>query len=130
MTGKHNTIVNRILRDRVAVLTDNASEDPRFEMGSVVIEGIRSVIAAPIWEDRTILGVFYVDSLDIVAGYQPEDLDLSPAIGHQTALAIQRWKLTERLREEAVKNAVIRQNLSRFHSPHIVDLIIKGAKRS
>ncbi|MBI5249755.1 MAG: FHA domain-containing protein [Desulfomonile tiedjei] len=123
-----NTIVNRILKDRVAILTENALEDPRFEMGeSVIIDGIRSVMAAPIWEDRTILGVIYVDSLDIVGGYQSEDLDLLTAIGHQTALAIQRWKLTERLREEAVKSAVIRQNLSRFHSAQIVDLILEGA---
>ncbi len=35
-----STIVNRILRDRVAVLTDNALEDPRFEMGqSVIVTG-------------------------------------------------------------------------------------------
>jgi adenylate cyclase len=123
-----STIVNRILQDRVAILTDNALEDPRFEMGeSVIIDGIRSVMAAPIWEERTILGVIYVDSLDIVGGYQSEDLDLLTAIGHQTALAIQRWKLTERLREEAVKNAVIRQNLSRFHSAQVVDLILEGA---
>jgi len=122
-----NTIINRILRDRVAVLTDNALEDPRFEMGdSVVIDGIRSVMASPIWEDRTILGVIYVDSLDIIAGYQPEDLDLLTAIGHQAALAIQRWKLTERLREEAVRSAVIRQNLQRFHSSQVVDLILEG----
>ncbi len=122
-----NTIVNRILRDRVSILTDNALEDPRFEMGeSVIIDGIRSVMAAPIWEERSILGVIYVDSLDIVGGYQSEDLDLLTAIGHQTALAIQRWKLTERLREEAVKSAIIRQNLSRFHSAQIVDLILEG----
>ena len=122
------TIIGRILSDRVAILTDNALEDPRFDMGdSVVIDGIRSVMAAPIWEERTILGVIYVDSLDIAAGYQAEDLDLLTAIGHQAALAIQRWKLTERLNEEAIHRAIIRQNLSRFHSSQVVDLILKGA---
>ncbi len=123
-----STIVNRILKDRVAVLTDNALEDPRFEMGdSIVIDGIRSVMAAPIWEERKILGLIYVDSLDVVGGYRSEDLDLLTAIGHQTALALQRWKLTERLREEAVKRAVIQQNLARFHPPPVVDLILQGA---
>jgi adenylate cyclase len=123
-----STIVNRILKDRVGVLTDNALEDPRFEMGqSVIVDGIRSVMAAPIWEDRSILGVLYVDRLDIIGGYLAEDLDLLTAIGHQAALAIQRWKLTEELREEAIKNAVIRQNLGRFHSPQVVDLILTGA---
>ena len=122
-----NTIINRILKDRVAVLTDNALEDPRFEMGeSVVIDGIRSVMAAPIWENREILGVIYVDSLDMIAGYYSEDLDLLTAIGHQTALAIQRSRLNERLRQEAVKSAVIRENLTRFHSTQVVDLILKG----
>lgn len=121
------TIINRILTDRVSVLTDNALEDPRFEMGdSVVIDGIRSVMAAPIWEDRVILGVLYVDRLDIIAGFNRGDLDLLTAIGHQAALAMQRWKLTERLREEAVKSAVIRENLGRFHSSRVVDLIVEG----
>jgi adenylate cyclase len=123
-----STIINRVLSDRVGVLTDNALEDPRFEMGdSVVIDGIRSVLAAPIWEEENILGVLYVDSLDFVAGYQPEDLDLLVALGHQAALAVQRSKLTEKLRMEAVANAVIRQNLGRFHSSQVVDLILKGA---
>lgn len=122
-----NTIVNRVLKDRVAILTDNALEDPRFEMGqSVIVDGIRSVMAAPIWEERTILGVLYTDSLDVVGGYQTEDLDLLTAIGHQTALAMQRWKLTEKLREEAVKTAIIRQNLKRFHPEPVLDLILQG----
>ncbi|MFH1114822.1 MAG: adenylate/guanylate cyclase domain-containing protein [Pseudomonadota bacterium] len=121
------TIVARIMEDRVAVLTDNALEDPRFEMGdSVVIDGIRSVIAAPIWEDREILGVLYIDRLDMVGGYLTEDLDLLTAIGHQAALAIQRWNLTERVREQAVRGAIIRENLKRFHSSQVVDLILKG----
>lgn len=122
-----NTIVKRVLNDRIAILTDNATEDPRFEMGdSVIIDGIRSVMAAPIWEERSILGLIYVDSLEVVGGYEAEDLDLLTAIGHQTALAVQRGKLTEKLKEEAVKTAVIRQNLSRFHSDQVVDLIMQG----
>lgn len=123
-----STILNRVLNDRVGVLTDNALEDPRFEMGdSLIVDGIRSVMAAPIWEEQKILGMIYVDSLDADGGYQPEDLDLLTAIGHQAALAIQRWKLTERLSAEAVKVAVIRERLRRFHSPQVVDLILKGA---
>jgi adenylate cyclase len=123
-----NTIINRVLDDRIGIITDNALEDPRFDSGdSVIIDGIRSVMAAPIWEDQSILGVLYLDSLDFINGYQSEDLDLLTAIGHQAALAIQRHNLTEMLKEEAVKNAVIRENLGRFHSPPVVDLILKGA---
>ncbi|MFC1833342.1 adenylate/guanylate cyclase domain-containing protein [Thermodesulfobacteriota bacterium] len=123
-----NTIIRKILDDRVSILTEDALDDPRFDMvDTVIYHGIRSVMAAPIWEDRTILGVIYVDSVDVVGGYQPEDLDLLTAIGHQAALAIQRWELTEQLREEAVKSAVIRQNLGRFHSPQVVEHILEDA---
>jgi adenylate cyclase len=123
-----NTIVNRILQDRVSILTDDALQDPRFNKGeSVIIDGIRSAMAAPIWEGRTILGLVYVDRLDVQGGYHSEDLDLLTAMGHQVALAIQRRRLTEKLREQAVSNAVIRQNLSRFHSSQVVDLILEGA---
>jgi adenylate cyclase len=121
------TIINRVLEERIGILTDNALEDPRFENGdSVIIDGIRSVMAAPIWEEREILGVLYVDSLDFITGYQSEDLDLLTAIGHQTALAIQRSRLTEQLQEEAVANAVIRRTLGRFHSPQVVEQILSG----
>lgn len=121
------TIINRVLAERVGILTDNALEDPRFENGdSVIIDGIRSVMAAPIWEEQEILGVLYVDSLDFITGYQPEDLDLLTAIGHQSALAIQRSRLTEQLQEEAVANAVIRRTLGRFHSPQVVEQILSG----
>ncbi len=122
------TIVNRVLADRVSILTHNAAEDPRFcEGDSVVLDAIGSAMAAPVWEGRSILGVLYVDSLDTVGGFGKEDLDLLTAMGHQVALAIQRRRLTERLREEAVKNAVIRESLGRFHSPQVVDLILEGA---
>ncbi len=123
-----HTVVNRILSDRVAVLTDDAQEDPRFKMGqSVILDQIRSVMAAPIWEGTNMLGVLYVDSVQIAGGFQREDVDLLTALGHQVALAIQRRRLIDRIKEEAVRNAVIRQNLGRFHSPQVVDLIMKGA---
>ncbi len=122
-----HTVVNRILTDRVAVITDDAQEDPRFMMGqSVIIDQIRSVMAAPIWEGSNMLGVLYVDSVQIAGGFQREDMDLLTALGHQVALAIQRRRLLDRIKEEAVRSAVIRQNLGRFHSPQVVDLIMKG----
>jgi len=122
------TVINRILRERVGVLTDNALEDPRFEDGdTIIIDGIRSIMAAPIWVENRILGVIYVDSLDRIGGYRSEDLELLTAMGHQTALGIQRWNLTRRLNKAAVRNAVIRQNLRRFHSDRVVDRILKGA---
>lgn len=121
-------VITRVLKERVGVITDNSLENPQYEESNMLtVDGIRSIVAAPIWVEKRILGVIYVDSLDRAGGYQSEDLDLLTAMGHQTALAIQRWNLTRRLNDAAVKSAVIRENLRRFHSERVVDLILKGA---
>ncbi len=123
-----STIQRRTLEDQASILTDDAAHDPSFnEIDSVIIDDIRSVMAAPICSGEQTLGMIYVDKVGEEGGYENEDLDLLTSMGHQAALAIQRSKLTERIRQEAIKNAVMRQALGRFHSPPVVDLILEGA---
>jgi adenylate cyclase len=123
-----STIQRQVLEEMASVLTDDAAHDPSFnEIDSVILDDIRSVMAAPICSGETVLGMLYVDKVGEEGGYENEDLDLLTSMGRQAALAIQRSRLTERIREEAVKNAVMRQALGRFHSPPVVDLILQGA---
>jgi adenylate cyclase len=123
-----STIQRQVLEERASVLTDDAAHDPSFnEIDSVILDDIRSVMAAPICSGEDVLGMMYVDKVGEEGGYENEDLDLLTSMGHQAALAIQRTRLTERIREQAVKNAVMRQALGRFHSPPVVDLILEGA---
>jgi pSer/pThr/pTyr-binding forkhead associated (FHA) protein len=57
------TIVNRVIQERVAILTSDAMVDPRFSQGeSIYLHGIRSAMCVPLWRERDIIGIIHLDS--------------------------------------------------------------------
>lgn len=59
------TILSELLRSRRAVLSKDTSSDPRFEdRRSVTGDEIRSVIAAPIFIEKSLRGILYLDRID------------------------------------------------------------------
>ncbi|HEX9149460.1 MAG TPA: adenylate/guanylate cyclase domain-containing protein [Thermoanaerobaculia bacterium] len=115
------TIVDMVVRDKVAVLTSDAQRDERFEAGqSVRIQQIRSAMCAPLWNRDSVIGVIHVDSPLHVGSFTERDLDLLTALANFAAVAIERARLHDRVAEEKR----IRGRLERYHSPQVVDEII------
>lgn len=115
------TIVSRVIHERVAILTRDALVDERFRAGqSVAAMQIRSAICVPIWDSDEVEGIIYLDSSHAAGAFSEEDRDLVTAVGHQLAVAIKREEMNVRLKAEAV----VRSNLERYHSPDVVDMII------
>ncbi|MDQ5857164.1 MAG: GAF domain-containing protein [Acidobacteriota bacterium] len=119
------TIVDMVVREKVAVLTSDAQQDERFEAGqSIRIQQIRSAMCAPLWYRDTVIGVIHVDSPLHVGTFTERDLDLLTALANFAAVAIERARLHDRVAEEKR----IRGRLERYHSPQVVDEIIADAK--
>ena len=115
------TIVDMVVRQKVAVLTSDAQADERFEAGmSIRIQQIRSAMCAPLWNRDSVIGVIIVDSPLHVGSFTEKDLDLLTALANFAAVAIERARLHERVEEEKR----IRGRLERYHSPQIVEEII------
>ncbi len=115
------TIVDMVVRDKVAVLTSDAQRDERFEAGqSIRIQQIRSAMCAPLWNRDSVIGVIHVDSPLHVGSFTERDLDLLTALANFAAVAIERARLHDRVAEEKR----IRGRLERYHSPQVVDEII------
>jgi adenylate cyclase len=115
------TIVDMVVRDKVAVLTSDAQRDERFEAGqSVRLQQIRSAMCAPLWNRDSVIGVIHVDSPLHVGSFTERDLDLLTALANFAAVAIERARLHDRVAEEKR----IRGRLERYHSPQVVDEII------
>ncbi len=115
------TIVDMVVREKVAVLTSDAQQDERFEAGqSIRIQQIRSAMCAPLWYRDSVIGVINVDSPLHVAVFTERDLDLLTALANFAAVAIERARLHDRVAEEKR----IRGRLERYHSPQVVDEII------
>jgi adenylate cyclase len=115
------TIVDMVLRQKVAVLTSDAQADERFEAGmSIRMQQIRSAMCAPLWNRDSVIGVIHVDSPIHVGTFTEKDLDLLTALANFAAVAIERARLHDRVAEEKR----IRGRLERYHSPQVIEEII------
>lgn len=119
------TISNWVLRERVAVITSDARHDPRFQRGeSILMYHIRSAMCVPLWSDTDTVGVIYLDNLYDAHAFTEEELELVTAVANQVAIGIRQVQLSEQIRNEAV----IRANLSRYHSPDVVEMILRYSR--
>jgi adenylate cyclase len=119
------TIINTALNERVGILTVNAQEDIRFkESKSIIAHAITSCICAPLWLEDRVLGVVVIDSNILEHAFGEEDLDILTAVGYQIALAIEEYRLRERIREEEDK----RHALLRHFSRDVASLLMSSAE--
>jgi adenylate cyclase len=117
------TIVNKVVHDKVSVLTSNAMEDDRFSGAkSLFMQNIRSVMSVPLWRKDEVIGIIQVDSFRLSNKFTKADLDLLTTISNQMAMVIEQANLNEKIRREEMA----RSRLERFHSPEVVDLILSG----
>ena len=119
------TIINRVVKDKVAVLTSNAMTDTRFgQAKSLMMHQIRSVMCVPLWKKDKVIGVIQLDSVKPDNQYTQDDLELLKAIGCQMAMVIEQASLNEKIREEER----MRNRLERFHSPQVIEMILKESE--
>lgn len=90
------SVVNRVAEEGEPVLTDNASEDPRFaDSVSIATYILRSIICVPLQVKNRTIGVLYVDNRVRIAHFTPDDLTLLTAFANQAAVAIENARLFE-----------------------------------
>ena len=80
------TIADRVMHDRVSILTSDAMVDPRFGAGdSIRFHGIRSAMCAPLWNKDEVIGIIHVDSPMLTNCFTVNDLDLLTALANYAA---------------------------------------------
>jgi adenylate cyclase len=121
------TIIEKVIRDKVAVLTSNAMADSRFNGAkSLFMRQIRSAMCVPLWRKEKIIGVIQLDSIRFDNQFTQDDLELLKAIGSQMAMVIEQASLNEQIREEEM----MRSRLERFHSPQVIEMILRGSQET
>ena len=111
------TITRKVMRDRVALLSQDAASDEQFAgVDSIVSQGVRSTICAPLVAETRVHGALYADRLDPFAAFKPDDLELISAVAAQTAIAVENARAHERLAREEVARA----NYGRFLPEYVV----------
>jgi adenylate cyclase len=117
------TILKMVREQQVALMTSNALEDARLLGGkSIAIHGIRSAMCVPLWNRQRVIGAVQVDSPIHIGRFTEEDLDLLTALANFAAVAVERAQLSEKIEQERK----IRAKMERYHSPAVIDEIVKG----
>src|SRR5882757_414514 len=117
------TITRKVMKDRVALLSQDAAADEQFAgVDSIVSQGVRSTICAPLFTEAGVHGALYADRLDPFSAFKPDDLELISAVAAQTAIAVENVRSHERLAKEEVARA----NYSRFLPEYVVKQMLEN----
>jgi adenylate cyclase len=110
------SVVDRAFKERCTIQLD-----PRFTPAeSVLIQGIRSAVAVPLWDQASVIGTIYADSLVQSGIFDPFSLTLLSALANYAAIAIEQARLLRRIQEEERA----KERLGRYHSPSVVNRIL------
>ncbi len=117
------TITQKVMRERVALLSQDARADAQFSGSqSIVLQGVRSTICAPLLTESSVHGVMYADRLDPFATFSADDLELIGAVAAQTAMVVETVKAHNRLAREEVARA----NYGRFMPEYVVKQLLEN----
>ncbi|MDF5710587.1 MAG: adenylate/guanylate cyclase domain-containing protein [Nostoc sp. S4] len=118
------SICQKVFAEKVVIQTGDTHQDERFASEqSILVKGIRSAMAVPLWDENKVVGVLYADanlSSYHWANEGEEELSFFSALANLVASSVQRWLLVEKLKTEEM----IRHRLERYHSPAVVQQLI------
>jgi adenylate cyclase len=121
-TTLSRTVINHVMRERVAMLAADALYDPRLDTaGSIQALNVRSFVCAPLWNRNEVIGVLYADN-PRSKKFVPNDLEVFTAVCNYAAVAIEQARTSEQLLQETRR----RERLQRYHSPGVVNRILQG----
>jgi len=90
------TMVQKVLEERTGLLTSDAQQDPRFQaQQSVVSQGIRSAMAAPLFDNENVIGILYADTKDPASWYNRDELRTFTALANLIGVKITQARLAE-----------------------------------
>jgi adenylate cyclase len=115
------TITRKVMKDGVALLSQDAASE-FTGVDSIVSQGVRSTICAPLMAEARVHGALYADRLDLFQTFSPDDLELISAVAAQTAIAVENVRAHERLAKEEVARA----NYSRFLPEYVVTQMLEN----
>lgn len=123
MVDVPRTIIDQALTSTSGILTSNALLDERFDRSqSVMVRGIKSVMAVPLRTRNGTIGILYVESTSMSAAFTDEDLPVFEAIAAQSAILLDNAALVAQVQREVETRA----SLSRFLSQAAVDEVLSG----
>jgi serine phosphatase RsbU (regulator of sigma subunit)/pSer/pThr/pTyr-binding forkhead associated (FHA) protein len=98
-------IIEEVIGHGKSVLTADAQHDPRFSTGTVILQGIRSVLAVPLGVGEKIFGLIYADSPIANSKFTEDHLKVLTTLSSVAAIRVENARLLEeRMERERLEN--------------------------
>ncbi len=131
-----STLIEYVKTEKTGVISTNVQTDGRFNIAdSIILQGVKSTLAAPILSNEDILGIMILSSLEETNAFTEKDLGLITSIAHQTAQIIKNSLLHDELKlsfESSIRtlSAMVdaRHPLTAGHSERVTDYSLFIAK--
>jgi len=95
------SITHTVMAQGAVVLTTDAQEDPRFSgRESIVLSGLRSVMAVPLAVEGRVTGMLYVDTVLEESPFTERDLQILTLIAGVAAIRVENMALLELQQEQ------------------------------
>jgi signal transduction histidine kinase len=95
------TVLDRVVSERVAVVSRDILDDVRFEYSnSIRLHNLQSIICVPLIEDRQVMGAIHIDTSDFLNPFMPNDMEFVAAVANEMAISIEN----DRLQRNALRN--------------------------
>lgn len=97
-------VLDEVVMRGKSVLTSDAQHDPRFASGTVVLQGIRSVLAVPLGVSEKVFGIIYADSPIADGRFTEDHLKVLTTLASVAAIRVENARLAEaRLQQERLE---------------------------
>jgi signal transduction histidine kinase len=95
------TIINKVIKEKIALVSRDALEDSRFETGeSIMVHNLKSLICVPLVVGQEVNGVLHIDSSLMVDSFTQNDMEFTAAVANEMSITIDN----SRLQQEALQN--------------------------
>ena len=128
------TIADRVTQSQESVLTADALADERFREGhSIVAQQVRSAMCVPLWNNRDVIGIIYIDSRRRAGLFTEDHLRLLAHLANVAAVKIENVRLFEqqvqaqKVEAELARASEIQKLLLPAQSPPIPGYLLHGS---
>ena len=89
------SVIDEVVTNGKSVLTSDAQADPRFAGGTVMLQGVRSVLAVPLGVGANVFGIIYADSPLSDNRFTEDHLKVLTTLASVAAIRVENARLTE-----------------------------------
>jgi sigma-B regulation protein RsbU (phosphoserine phosphatase) len=125
-------VMDEVMLRGKSVLTSDAQHDPRFASGTVVLQGVRSVLAVPLGVAEKVFGIIYADSPIAEGRFTEDHLKVLTTLASVAAIRVENARLVEsRLQQERLERELqlaseIQQRFQPTAPPHVPGYELQG----